>query len=352
MGRIDQLRQLGIDLLALDLDHARLHLRMAQSCMGGGPRARRYHHLMAIRVRLAAGREDEQQSLDIANAVWPMDAMTLDDIASFKQRAVAHADHVAWLDEEPAGSGFVSIQPQRPDVGHAAVNVLPRFRARGVGTALYREVSRWCAAHGVEAIETPVPEDDEASLAYAARRGFVEVERDGRMILDLGGLEPAPVEAPPGVEIVTWAERPELAEGIYRVAVEAYADVPGAEDEEIEPFDDWLAHDMRGSGDRPEATFIALAGEDVVGYAKFSLMGAQPSVAHHDMTGVVRAWRGRGIAGALKRAQIAWAKQQGYELLATSNEVRNAPDPQAQRAARLPADAGPSAHARSAALRI
>jgi GNAT superfamily N-acetyltransferase len=43
------------------------------------------------------------------------------------------------------------------------------------------------------------------------------------------------------------------------------------------------------------------------------------------MTGVRRAFRGRGIASALKRAEIAWAKQAGYETLETNNEVRNEP---------------------------
>ena len=43
------------------------------------------------------------------------------------------------------------------------------------------------------------------------------------------------------------------------------------------------------------------------------------------MTGVKRAWRGRGIASALKRAQIAWALANGIEVLETTNEVRNAP---------------------------
>ena len=280
---------------------------------------------MASLVRRTARREDEQQSLEIYNAVWPMDAVTMKEVDSFKESTVAYADHLAWLDDKPVGSGFVAVQPQRPDVGRAGLIVLPSFRRRGLGTALYREVSRWCAARGVETIEAAVAEDDEASYTYATRRGFVEVERNGRMILDLTALEPAPVDAPPEIDILTWAERPELAEGIYRVAVEAYADVPGAENEEMESFDDWLAHDMRGSGDRPEATFVALAGDEVVGYAKFSLTAAQPSIAHHDMTGVKRAWRGRGIAGALKRAQIGWAKQQGYEHLATSNELRNAP---------------------------
>src|SRR5207247_11101298 len=87
----------------------------------------------------------------------------------------------------------------------------------------------------------------------------------------------------------------------------------------------WLGNDMQGSGDRPEATFVALAGHEVVGYAKFSLTDAQPTVAYHDLTGVKRGWRGRGIAGALKRAEIAWAKRVGYERLSTTNEVRNEP---------------------------
>jgi len=43
------------------------------------------------------------------------------------------------------------------------------------------------------------------------------------------------------------------------------------------------------------------------------------------MTGVKRAWRNRGIAGALKRAQIAWAKAEGYERMETANELRNEP---------------------------
>jgi GNAT superfamily N-acetyltransferase len=112
---------------------------------------------------------------------------------------------------------------------------------------------------------------------------------------------------------------------MYEVACEAYPDVPGEGDALMEPFEDWLAHDMQGAGDRPDATFVAVAGHEVVGYAKFSLSRAQPRVAHHDMTGVKRTWRGRGVAGALKRAQIAWAKEEGFERLMTQNEVRNAP---------------------------
>ena len=47
------------------------------------------------------------------------------------------------------------------------------------------------------------------------------------------------------------------------------------------------------------------------------------SLAVHVGTGVKRAWRGRGVATALKATQIAWAKEAGYSRLETSNDTRN-----------------------------
>jgi GNAT superfamily N-acetyltransferase len=284
-----------------------------------------YHPAVETIVRRAADRADEELSLAIHNDVWPRHAVSMDEVDSFKRSAHAYADHVAFIDGELVASAFVAILPQRPGVGSALITVLEPRRGRGAGTALYREISAWCAAQGIDTIEAPVEADDVASLEYAGRRGFGEIERYGRMVLELAELDLPAATPPAGIEIVTWAQRPDLARGIYDVAVEAYADVPGGEDEEMEPYEDWLAHDMQGSGDLPEATFVAIVGPEVVGYAKFSLTAAQPSVAFHDMTGVKRSWRGRGVAGALKHAQLAWAKQQGYERLVTGNEERNEP---------------------------
>ena len=88
-------------------------------------------------------------------------------------------------------------------------------------------------------------------------------------MLHLADIAPLDIEPPDGVDIVTWAERPELICGMYEVALEAEPDIPGSEDDVVEPFDDWLAHDMQGPSDRPEVAFVALAGAEVVGYAKF-----------------------------------------------------------------------------------
>jgi GNAT superfamily N-acetyltransferase len=264
-------------------------------------------------------------SLEAYNTVWPHEAVTLDEVHSFEASLIDYADLLARIDGELAGSGFAGVPSVRPDLVFTLVTVLPAQRGRGVGSGLYEAISDWSRERELETIEAVVSDDDADSLAFAKRREFVEDRREKGVALDLSATDPPVVEPPPGVEIVTWAERPELARGMYEVALEAFPDIPGGEDEQVESFVGWLAHHMRGSGDLPEATFAAVAGEEVVGYAKFSLTAARPDVATHDLTGVKRTWRGRGVARALKATQIAWAKANGYRELHTRNDERNAP---------------------------
>ena len=278
-----------------------------------------------LEVTRCTDASDERLSLDVYNAVWPHDAITMDEVRSFKASVRASVDQLARLDGVAVGSAVGAISAQRPDRVFTLVTVLSEHRRRGAGSALYQAISAWAASQGLSELEVPVLDDDPESLAFAERRGFVEERRELGVVLHLTGIAPPDIEPPDGVEIVTWAERPELARGIYEVALEALPDIPGSEEEEVEPFEDWLAHDMQGSGDRPDATFVAVAGEEVVGWAKFSLTAAQPTTAHHDLSAVKRAWRGRGIAGALKAAQIEWAIANGYKELHTRNEQRNEP---------------------------
>ena len=278
-----------------------------------------------IEVNECSGEADEQVSLGVYNDVWPHDAITMDEARSFKASVTGYVDYLAVLDRSVAGSAVAVVSAQRPDRVFTLVTVLRQHRRRGVGSALYEAVSAWTVGRGLRELEAPVLDNDSASLAFGESRGFVEERRELGVVLHLSGIDPPPVEPPDGVQIVTWAQRPELTRGLYEVACEALPDIPGSEDDAVEPFEDWLAHEMQGSGDRPDATFVAVAGDEVVGYAKFSLTAAQPTTAHHDLSGVKRAWRGRGIARALKAAQINWALVNGYRELRTRNEQRNEP---------------------------
>ena len=84
------------------------------------------------------------------------------------------------------------------------------------------------------------------------------------------------------------------------------------------------ARHARRPGDRPEATFVAVAGDEVIGYAKFSL-----SALHHDgpsrpdgrQAGLARPRRRTCAEGDADRVR----KANGFVELRPPNDERNAP---------------------------
>ena len=138
-----------------------------------------------------------------------------------------------------------------------------------------------------------------------------------------GSAEPTP---PEGIEIVTWAERPELARRDVRGRARGGARHPGR-------GGDRHRH-ARGVARAATCRATATTRAPSSSRSRTARSSASRSSrcddrsdrrAFHDLTGVKRAHRGRGIAAALKRTQIAWAKEHGYTSLQTSNEVRNEP---------------------------
>lgn len=272
------------------------------------------------------GEAELPRLVSVHNRVRPRAATTPVELVDWRRQSDDMIWLLATLEGIDAGAGIgVHGWHAEPGVVRALAFVLPERGGRGVGGRLLAVLERFALGHGARALEGTVEEDDAPSRGWLARRGFREHGRDTMLTLDVTSLEAPEVLPPAGIEIVTWAERPELAEGMYAVAREAFPDVPGEEEAVVPPFRRWLEHDMGGAGDRAEATFVALAGGSVVGYAKLAFPDGRPQVALHDITAVRRAWRRRGIAGALKRAEIAWAKQHGYARLETWNEERNDP---------------------------
>ena len=272
------------------------------------------------------GEDELGRLVEVANDVDPQERPTVRGLVDWKRQA----EDTAWLlaedDAAAAGAAVALVGWHLPrHIALTRLGVRTEHRNRGAGGALLDAVCGWARERQATELEATVREDDPESLAWAGRRGFHEVGRNSLMVLDLHSADLPPVDPPEGVEIVSWADRPELARGIYEVALEAAPDIPGNEDEELGTFEEWLARDMQGDSDRPDATFVAVAGAEVIGFAKLSLAPEDDERAFHDLTGVRRAWRGRGIAAALKRRQIEWAKDSGFERLQTFNEERNEP---------------------------
>jgi len=266
---------------------------------------------------------DLERWVAIHNVVVAHDPITAENVRSWMDSARAHTRLLAFESGELVAVASAVLESSRPEPFVQPL-VPTESRRHGLGSALFDELVRWAAGESCDALLTHVEIGDEESLGFAQRRGFTEIGRELRVALDLTGELPT-IAPPDGVELLAWAERPDLAAGIYAVYTEGVADIPGEEDAGIASFEDWLVQDMSGSSDSPEWTFLAVANGEVVGYSKWSLTEAQPHTAHHDLTAVKRAWRGRGIAAALKSAQLRWAKEKGYTRAVTHNEERNEP---------------------------
>lgn len=198
--------------------------------------------------------------------------------------------------------------------GHTSINVyvVPDARGRGLGAALFDRSLEHARKLGLARLFTTVDALSEPGLAFAAARGFEEVGREVELRRPVGDeREPEPL---PGIEVVSLAERPELLEAAYdAIAVEAYADVPIPGSYAL-TREKWLEEE---GGGIPEASFVALDGDELVGWA-----GMQAR-AEHGLTAVRRSHRGRGIATHLKRHQLAWAAAAGIPELATFTQGRN-----------------------------
>jgi mycothiol synthase len=225
---------------------------------------------------------------------------------------------VARLDGMPVACGFV--YPGAPEYAEAHVVVVPDARRRGVGSAMLAEIGALARAANRDELQGEARESDADSRAFLERRGYRVVGGEKAVALDLATID-APVSAPPpGVRIVCRADRPDLVDELYPIGADAAEDIPGIPGRPT--YEQWRAIDIDRPTRDPELFFIALADDEAIGYATMDDFGKD---AYHGLTAVARDWRGRGVATALKHAQIAKAKRAGFRRLVTASEERNTP---------------------------
>jgi mycothiol synthase len=238
--------------------------------------------------------------------------------------------YLAWLDGQPIASGTVGrmyIYPPEYEGLWGSMVVLPEHRGKGVGSALLASMATATHAKGKSLLLGRITEDRLDAIDFLEHRGFAAYERMKAVRLDLAGRIPEPVDAPDGVAITSLAENPDLVEGVYRVAVEAFPDIPGEAPVVPPTLEEFRVLEV----DRPTipaggfAVATDAATGTVIGYASLLSLPGNPTVAWHGMTAVARRWRGRGVASTLKRATIAWATMNGLRALETANDVANGP---------------------------
>lgn len=203
-----------------------------------------------------------------------------------------------------AGYGDALWDPASPGplVGSGAVD--PSHRGRGIGTA----IARWTrdAAHergAPGARHGGVHVGDTAAQALLEANGFTHVRSSYTMARALPAG--APPSLPEGIEIRGF-ETGRDDRTLYENHEATFADHWGFVPQPYESFagewyeaDDWV----------PELAYLAVAGEEVVGHAAALEF---PNRGYIASLGVLRAWRGRGIAQALLHRAFADLAARGH----------------------------------------
>jgi RimJ/RimL family protein N-acetyltransferase len=213
-----------------------------------------------------------------------------------------------------------------------ATAVTATARGRGIGGELYRRVETQAVERGATRFEAMSAPADDASLAWARRRGYTLWREITESILDLGlGIPPdvearvAEVEAA-GIRLVTLAEidTPPMRRQVYELCRTADRDVPMVpDDHEFMEFDAWERYVFGGATIRADASWIALDGEVPVGLSALSFASEGTARVQVEFTGVLPSHRRRGIALALKAMSVRWAAATGYREMVTENDPDN-----------------------------
>jgi GNAT superfamily N-acetyltransferase len=267
-------------------------------------------------ISRAESRADLEAYAACWSAVWPDDGVSVDFMLDRLSREPERLYLNAWEDDRVVAIGFVG-RSSRPGYRPVAVTVLPERRGRGLGSQLFDLCLDRARALDADHLLGFVREDDAASVGFVRRRGFKILDRVVALALELEPGAQAPVP-PDGIEIVELDQT--RREAAFEVYAQGVVDMPTAAPLDPGSLSDWLV-EVEG---RP-LTLVALEGECVVGYADLEVRDAAARVAGNGMTTVVRSHRGRGIAEALKRTQIAWAASHGYRRLTTATHSDNEP---------------------------
>jgi GNAT superfamily N-acetyltransferase len=232
-----------------------------------------------------------------------------------------------------------------------AIEVLPEFRRRGIGKALYDALLALVASSGKTILQTYVPQKISTGPTLPAPTGFGSVPRDSdstRFLLSHGfQLEqvermsrldlPAPlpsIEAE-GYHLVSWSGRtpPEHLESIATLRTGMQTDAPSAG---LEPATSpWTSARVAEEDDSlessPRTTLTTLAAQTETGaVAGFTELFVPPElhrpVAQGD-TIVLRAHRGHRLGMVLKAANLRYLAEvaPGHPSVTTFNAEENRP---------------------------
>jgi mycothiol synthase len=213
--------------------------------------------------------------------------------------------------------GYGEATWKHPDDGGPLflfVWVHPEVKAAGIESWLMSWGEALADERGSDGIRTDSPDVDGQRHDLLRSRGYVHVRSSFTMSKGLELDEDAGT-VPPGVEIRRYEDADERA--LYEVSEASFAEHWGFRPTSLESFNE----EIHGEDWDPSLVFLAEANGETVGHViafRFESCGYVGSL------GVLKEWRGRGIAKALLRRTFAELAARGMREVRLGVDAENA----------------------------
>ncbi|MBD0329560.1 MAG: GNAT family N-acetyltransferase [Thermoleophilia bacterium] len=279
-------------------------------------------------------REDDARPVaDLMRRLVPQYLVTPALILHWLRSAPERAHSRLWVAEvegRVVGLAWVDLKWWAADPGIGSIFLLidTPSRRRGLGSALYDAAERHLLDHGAWKLEAQVVDDD--GRRFAERRGYHETRRERLSQLDVPTAdlselpELAAAKAAEGVRVVPLRDLVSRARELHALYEEAAKDMPTDDPHGDVDFDEWERETLGNPLLDAEGSMNVLDGDRPVAFA-WLLVDREGGRAVHELTGTLRAYRGRGLARLAKLAAIEWCREHGIRTLLTGNDTENAP---------------------------
>jgi mycothiol synthase len=291
-----------------------------------------------FRIRSFDGTDRDYEGIvSVRNAVWP----NLPDTVEERRYHDEHRDARSLFERFVAEAGgrmvascFVSESVKTREVGlyFVAINVVPEWERRGIGSACYEHAIERLAGLRPAALKSSTREDKPQGVRFLEKRAFRRVMREQMVRLDLSRFErtrfddKAEAVRVQGIEIITLdalRERdPDWRTKLWDLDWSIHRDVPAPERHARQSFESFMGS-LAAPGLLSDGYFVALDGDRLVGLTHLLRAKADPDTLGSGLTGVVRSHRRRGIATALKARACEYARSVGARAIETGNEEGN-----------------------------
>ena len=251
---------------------------------------------------------------DLHLAGVPLRRLVVGDLGH--PQAVAFCFRATWNTPRHTFWAHIRIDP--------ALSVIDQVR---IGDQLMQTVQQWAAAAGAQLLRL-MSHPDSPGQQLLERHGYRHIGTEQKYVLDVAhsAVTLPPQLDIPGFRVTTLAELMHTHEDAVEQACQLHAaislDVPMPDEPvvTITKFRRLLGEDLN-----PSHYLLAMVDEMMVGESILMESDDDPAIYWQHATGVIPAYRGKGIAKHLKLHAIATAKAVGVRQLFTWMETSNLP---------------------------